>query len=272
MKNINLISFAFACCLLFMACRTSKDINKAIQPKEVVQPAPNKDEEDSIKMVRADLDAFKKNNIDFKTFQAKIKVESSGAQGRNQDLTAVVRIVKDSAIWISLSASILNVEVYRVLITPDSVILLNKQEKEVLFRSLDYLQEVTQIPFDYKTLQDFFIGNPIFMGDSIISYRKIEGNILISTITKEFKNLFTMQSSDHLITHLKLDDIDKTKSRTADITFDGYQLFDAILFSTIRQVSVSEKKKLDINLLYKQVEFNKELSVHLTIPKNYLRK
>jgi hypothetical protein len=33
-----------------MACRTSKDINKAIQPKEVVQPLPNKDEEDSLKM------------------------------------------------------------------------------------------------------------------------------------------------------------------------------------------------------------------------------
>jgi hypothetical protein len=159
-----------------------------------------------------------------------------------------------------------------VLITPDSVILLNKQEKEVLFRSLDYLQEVTQIPFDYKTLQDFFIGNPIFMGDSITSYRKIEGHILISTITKEFKNLFTIQSSDHLITHLKLDDIDKTKSRTADITFEDYQPVDAIIFSSIRHISVSEKKKLDIHLQYKQVEFNKELSVHLSIPKNYLRK
>ncbi len=266
------IAIFFACSLLFTACRTTKDINKAIQPKVVLPPAPNKDEEDSLKMVKSDFDAFKNNIIDFKTFQAKIKVESSGAQGKNQDLTAVVRIVKDSAIWISLSASILNVEVYRALITPDSVILLNKQEKEVLFRSLDYLQETTQIPFNFKTLQDFFVGNPIFMGDSVISYRRINENILISTITKEFKNLITLTSSNHLINHLKLDDLDQTKSRTADITFEGYQPLEAIMFSSIRHISFSEKKKLDIDLQYKLVEFNKELSVHLSIPKNYLRK
>ncbi len=64
----------------------------------------------------------------------------------------------------SLSATFLNIEVYRVLIMKDSVILLNKQQKEVQFRSLDYLQEVIQIPFDYKTIEDLLIGNPVFVG------------------------------------------------------------------------------------------------------------
>jgi hypothetical protein len=263
---------SFLTLLLFLsACRTTKEINKAIQPKEIV-PALNKDYEDSMRMVKNDFDAFKKRHISFNTFQAKIKVESSGSQGKNQDLTAVVRMIKDSAIWISLSASILNVEVYRLLITKDSVILMNKQEKEVLYRSLDYLQEVTRIPFDFKTLQDLFIGNPIFISDSISSYRKLDQNILISIVTKEFKNLFTMQVSDHVMTHSKLDDLDVNRSRTADITYEDYQPIDSIFFSADRHITVSEKNKLDIRLQFKQVEFNKELSVHLTIPKNYLRK
>jgi hypothetical protein len=268
MKNL----FSFLICVFaFISCRTTKQINKVIQPKEVVNTI-NKDYEDSIRMVKTDFEKFKKNHILFTTFQAKIKVESSGSQGKNQDLTAVVRMVKDSAIWISLSASILNVEVYRLLITKDSVILMNKQQKEVLYRSLDYLQEVTKIPFDFKTLQDLFIGNPIFISDSINAYRKLDQNILISIVTKEFKNLFTMQVSDHLMTHAKLDDLDVNRNRTADITYEDYQPIDSVLFSTVRHITVSEKNKLDIRLQFKQVEFNKELSVYFSVPKNYLRK
>lgn len=269
MKNPLILFVAFMA--FFLSCRTTKQINKVIQPKETVA-AVNKDYEDSIRMVKSDFEAFKTHHISFNTFQSKIKVESSGSQGKNQDLTAVVRMIKDSAIWISLSASILNVEVYRLLITKDSVILMNKQEKEVLYRSLDYLQEVTRIPFDFNTLQDLFIGNPIFISDSINAYRKLEQNILISIVTKEFKNLFTMQVSDHLMTHSKLDDLDVNRNRTADITYEEYQNIDSMLFSTVRHITVSEKNKLDIKLQFKQIEFNKELSVHLTIPKNYLRK
>jgi len=45
-----------------------------------------------------------------------------------------------------------------------------------------------------------------------------------------------------------------------------------VLFSTVRHITVSEKNKLDIRLQFKQVEFNKELSVYFSVPKNYLRK
>ena len=100
MKNLMLF---LICAFALLSCRTTKQINKVIQPKEVVSTI-NKDYEDSIRMVKTDFENFKKNHILFTTFQAKIKVESSGSQGKNQDLTAVVRMVKDSAIWISLSA------------------------------------------------------------------------------------------------------------------------------------------------------------------------
>ena len=132
------------------------------------------------------------NYIDFKTFSAKIKVEYQDSKGKQPDVTAIVRIIKDSAIWISLTASILNIEVYRVLITKDSVILLNKQEKEVQYRSLDYLQEVTEIPFDYKTLQDLLIGNPVFIDSNIVYYKKTDDQILFSMVGGYFKHLLTL--------------------------------------------------------------------------------
>lgn len=234
--------------------------------------AAEKNYEDSVNKVRAVIDQFHQHNIDFKTFNAKIKVESSGNKGNNPDITAVVRIIKDSAIWMSLSATILNVEVYRVLITRDSIILLNKQNKEVNYRTLDFIQEVAEIPFDFKTLQDIIIGNPVFYSDSVISCRTKDQIILMTTIDRYFKNLFSLKEDTKLMLHSKLDDVDPSRSRTADITYEGYQNVDGLMFSTERQISVSEKNKLNVKLEFKQFEFNKELSVSLTVPKNYTSK
>jgi hypothetical protein len=271
MKTHSLLLFFLT--FFFLSCRTTKQINKVIQPKQnTVDATILKAREDSIQKVAELYRSLQAQKIDFKTFQSKIKIESYGANGKNQDITAVIKMVKDSAIWLSLSATILSVEVYRVLIKPDSVILLNKQEKEVQFRSLDYLQEITQIPFDFRTLQDFILGNPIFTGDSVQSYRKLETQQLFSTLCPPFKHLITLSGDQNQLTHSKLDDLDVTRSRTADITYDQYGLVDNIFFAASRQITVSEKNKLDLQFIFKQPEFNKPLSIVFNVPKHYLRK
>ncbi len=258
--------------LFFVGCRATKKINKAITPVKQPISADNKQIADSIEHVKKNLFKLKSNYIDFTTFNAKIKVESSGVNGKNPDITAVVRIIKDSAIWMSLSASFLNVEVYRVFITKDSMILINKQDKEVKFRSLDYLQELTQIPFDFKTLQNIIIGNPVFISDSINAFREKDGYVYLTTIDEYFKNLLTISNSNHLMLHSKMDDVDLTRSRTADIVYDGYEISNGVSFSKERQIVASEKNRLDIRLSFKQYEFNKELSIAFNVPKSYKRK
>ncbi len=270
MKNISFLLSLFLF-LSFTGCKTTRQINKAIAPKDTTV-ADSTSKEDSIRVVNESMLQFKSHHIDFKTFNAKIKVDYSDSKGKQPDITAVVRIIRDSAIWMSLSGSFLNIEVYRVLIKKDSVILLNKQQKEVQFRSLDYLQEVIQIPFDYKTIEDLFIGNPVFFNDSIISFRQQDNHILMSSVGNFFKNLLTLTRDSKLLLHSKMDDIDLSRNRTADITYDDYEFKNGLFFSTKRQIIVSEKNKIDISLNYKQYEFNKELSVNLTVPKNYKRK
>jgi hypothetical protein len=246
------------------SCRTTKHINKAIAKKDTATINLNKSVEDSLKEVNAVVDKFKSHHIDFKTFNAKIKVEYEDNKGKQPDVTATVRIMRDSAIWVSLSATILNIEVYRILITRDSVIL-------VQYRSLDYLQEITGIPFDYYTLQDLLIGNPIFMDGKIVAYKKTESAILLSSVGKYFKHLITLSTDKELLQHSKLDDVDFARNRTADITYSDYENKNGIDFSTYREITVSEKNKLDIRLNYKSYEFNKDLSVSFSIPKNYKR-
>jgi hypothetical protein len=266
------VIFISAMISLMFSCHPTKNINKAIAPKDTSHIATNQSSADSLLFVRGTLQNIRKNHLDFRTFSAKIKVDVEDAKGKQPDLTAVVRMIKDSAIWISLSATIFNAEVYRILITKDSVILLNKLEKEVQYRSLDYLQEVTEIPFDFNTVQDLLIGNPIFFNDSNAIVRKLESFILVSSVGNEFKNLLTLSNGYNLMLHSKLDDVDRNRNRTADLTYDDYTNSSGTYFSVRRQIIASEKNKIDIRLNFKQFEFNKELSVAFSVPKNYKKK
>ena len=255
--------------VFLVECRSGRTITNAIAARDTAKTAGVKSAADSLLLVNSVKDNLQKNHIDFRTFSAKIKLEIEDAKGKKPDLVANIRMIKDSAIWISISATILNVEVFRAYINKDSVILLNKQERSVQYRSLDYLQEITDIPFDFKTLQDLIIGNPVFFDNSNMSIRKGDGYLLISSLGKDFKNLLTVNSSDYLLQHSKLDDVDLTRNRTADFTYDSYSNSSGFPFSTYRQIIATEKNKLDVRMNFKQFEFNKELSVAFSVPKSY---
>ncbi len=268
-----LIAIAFCCAPLFwMSCKSTKAINKVIAPRDtVINVESTVLSKDSTLLPSDTKRNIAKNYIDFNTFSAKIKVDAENAKGKQPDITATLRMIKDSAIWISLNATFLNIEVYRIFITKDSVVLMNKQDKEVQYRSLDYLQEVTQIPFDFNTLQNLLIGNPVFFNDSNAIFRKQDDVILASSIGNDFKNLLTF-SALNLLLHSKLDDVDVNRNRTASISYDDYVNSNDRSFSTKRQITISEKSKIDIRLNYKQFEFNKELSLSFSVPKNYKKK
>lgn len=270
MKIINLVLYLFV--FVLMSCRSTKPINNAISTKDTASVSRDATKDSSQVQIIEDVENYKKNYIDFNTFSAKIKAEVETSKEKFPDLTAVVRIQKDKAIWMSVSATFLGIEVYRIFITPDSVILLNKKDKEVQYRSLDYLQEVTQIPFDFKTLQDLLIGNAIFYGDKVQSSRRVDNLILLSTVGDYFKHLLTISNDTKLLMHSKLDDVNIARNRTASISYAEYEATDRFQFPTARRIIISEKNKIDMNLKFRQVEFNKELSMGFNVPKNYTQK
>jgi len=116
------------------------------------------------------------------------------------------------------------------------------------------------------------IGNPIFYNDQSATFKKVDNYILVNSADANFKNLMTLTPDNSLLYRIKLDDVDMARNRTANISYDEYERSNDISFSTYREISISEKNKLDVQMKYKQFDFNKELSVGFSIPKNYKRK
>jgi hypothetical protein len=243
---------------------TTKDVKDS-----TVNNAGKKSEADSILMVKHTFENVLSQHIDFKTFSAKIKVDYEDSKGKKPDVNAYIKIFKDSLIWINIRSVFLDIEAFRILVTPDSVFVVNKLEKEAQLRSLDYLQDLTEIPFDFKTLQDLLVGNPVFLDTTIISFKKSEDHTLLATVGKYFKHLLTLSADKNVLLHSKLDDVDVNRNRTADITYGEFENKSGVNFSTYRQITMSEKVRLDVRLNYKQYDFNKELSVSFNIPRNY---
>ncbi len=271
-----MIRYVFILCssaALFCSCRSTKKIQTAIAKKDtvgvVVSPGMAV-KVDSPAIIKSYYEQILHNRISFSTFSAKVDVDYEDMEGKRYNVNAHIRMYKDSVIWISVTA-ILGIEGLRAYITKDSVKVLDKQNKKYIARSLSYLQEVTALPLDLSSLQDLLIGNPVFFDSTIISFSKNPGDISLLSVGEYFKNLYTIGEANKLPQSSKLDDIDGQKNRTCYLTYSDYENKKLVSFATRRGISVSEKKKLDIKLNFKQYDFNETLSFPFSIPKNYKR-
>jgi len=133
--------------LVFTSCKTKRKI-----------AMPSHDVPSEVSAANAaSIKTFELNNLDFHTFsgRAKTKIE---LDKKVHDVTLHVRIERNKAIWLSVSA-ILGVEVARVLITPDSVKILNKLQGEYIVKPFDYIYNYTNRGITFATLQDLLMAN-----------------------------------------------------------------------------------------------------------------
>jgi len=267
MKNIFL--FLIISILTVIACRPAKKIQTVVSKKDtsttVVISNPTVD---SNALKQEILKRVNSNKIDFSFFAGKIKLDYNDQKGKNINATAFVRMKKDSIIWLSVTG-LLGIEGFRLLVKPDTVIIMDKLEKTISYKSVAYLQEMIKLPVDFYTLQDLLLGNAVFFPNNIVSYRNSENTLLALSIGDFFKHLITIDTTDNRILHSKLDDVQDIRNRTCDITMSDYNKQQGRLFSNTREITITEKAKLEIKLDYKQVIFDEPQSFPFNIPKNY---
>lgn len=273
-----LLLMAFFASLTF-SCKTVKKaqgIDIAISKKDTTETIVIKEsiKIDSAAIVKDILRKVVTNKIDFNTFNAKIKVYYEGVE-KNDNYTVYLSMKKDSVILIKVTGTFLGIPGLglEAKIKKDSVTVVGHAgEKYVMNRSINYLQEVTEIPFDFVTLQEIFIGNPVFVDSNVVSYREGNNQLLVLIVGGLFKHLLTLDSENFTVLHSKLDDVDILRNRTCDITFGTYKPMGAYQFATYRKISVAEKSKLDLYLDFKEYSLNEPLKYNFDPPKKYKRK
>jgi len=274
--SIGLLVF-FLISIVVISCRSTKKITTAISKKDTLQVKKDTTlvtaedlHQDSLRYIGQLYRHIQDNSIDCRTFSAKMKVHYEGSDGKDYEFNAFIRLQKDRIIWISINA-VLGIEAFRAMITPDSVKVLNKLDKVYQLRSVSYLQEMSHLPFDFKTLQAIVLGNPIYLDSNIVFYRKDAQGISLLSVGAAYRNYLTL-NNDLSIKHSILDDVDPMEARSCDISYGQYERTETVYFSTYRKIVVSEKGRLDVEMIFNKYSFNENLNFPFNIPKNYKRK
>lgn len=277
MKNVLFILAAATCiCFSCKTVRKTQVIQAAITKKDttpliVIKQAPKVD---SVAIVRDIMSKVMRRKISFNTFNAKIKVNYESGD-KNNNFTVYLGMKKDSVILIKVTGTFLGIPGLglEARITSDSVTVVYHQgEKYYMVRPISYLKEVIEIPFDFSTIQDLLIGNPVFLDSNIVSYRNGPNQLSVLMIGDLFKHLLTMDNTDFKALHSKLDDVDIQRNRTGDITFSNYEKMGPYQFATYRSISIAEKTKLNVYLDFKEYALNEPLKYNFDIPKKLKRK
>ena len=102
---------------------------------------------------------LKANEFQFKTISAKASVSIIDSTNKKTSFKAHLRIRKDSVIWMSITG--IGLEIARVIITQDSVKLMNRLKKRYFIGDFKYINKIFGTDLDYQMLEALLIGNSL---------------------------------------------------------------------------------------------------------------
>lgn len=187
-------------------------------------------------------------------------------QFNEQNFTAHIRIQKDQKIWISLTGP-LSIEGARLLITPDTVSLIDRINKKFYTGSYSAFQTKYKIPISYFDIQKILVGD--FNIDSKRDNCLIQDELQICT-QKNDSVIYTFYSNPKNYTIEKIRVKDRFSNRNLDITFAGYQIISGNQFSFNKNFEIYTNNEIaKLQMDFTKVEYNKTLEFSFSIPETY---
>jgi len=214
----------------------------------------------------AKLNALRASQTDFDTFSGKARTHLD-IGGNSNDVTLTIRIKKDQKIWVSITA-IAGIEVARALITPDSILLINRLQSLYVRQPFSYVNKFAGNEVNYKTIESLLIGNaiPELLTENA-DFATDSANITLSGNLNEI--VFKLVAGPQMkVIQTKLDNADAAQS--LQVTNGAFiQAGTRLIPSQIDITSLVKNKKIQVNLRYVKSDFNVPLDFPFNIPSRY---
>ena len=215
------------------------------------------------------LEKINANRIPYETFSTRIRVEYSDGQ-MSQDFTAVVRMRRDSVLWLSMQGPF-GIESARILITRDTLRMINKLGNEYVTQPISDLASMLPIQADMPMLQDFILGYYLQMSGAAPQYRGMEDSLyLIQSESPQMRYRARIYPQNYTLAKTLL--TDKMAGQEMSITFDGYTAESGHPFSAERKIELRQGSKvITLHLSYGKVKINEPLVFPFEVDKGMKR-
>lgn len=256
-------------CLMMTSCGTIKKGAAATLPQD--QTTNNQ----TTTVTGDPLDAVIATMNDWQTMQTGGNIKLSA--GSSFSSSVQVRMVRDKDIYISIRPA-LGIEVGKLLITADSIYVVDKVNKRFIAEKVSLL--TAGVPVTVKDVQDIFLGRAFIIGQGTLSGNLKSqvtaskgGSNTIITPNEHYKGYvysFTYDKSNNIVS-LNL----MPEGGTADtyqVKYSNVKATDAgKIAHDIKVNAAFEKKKLELTLTYKNIDWNGDVKIDHGIPSGYKR-
>jgi hypothetical protein len=240
--------------LLFAACSTTRNISVTAKPENL-----------SYNIV-AEKFQSQLHQYHSASFKAKVDIKEK----KTQSFIANVRMVRDSIIWASLTGS-LGVEGARIIITKDSIHILDKLKKIYYQKPFSYVQEFVPFTLSMNFLQDIMMGNhPL---DSIsVKTLSIKETYVITETGSELTGNYYIAPETFVPLLVVLDE--KQNNRQLAIAYKDYRPLNDTdttgkQFSFERIVDFKSGKKTKITIRFTKINRNEDLTFPFSVGEKY---
>ncbi len=255
-NNLKLIALIGLLMVTFSACKTRK---------LVVVPPPVELGTVDTKKVEA-LKLLKEQNANYITLSMKGKAQLT-VNGSENNVSVNVRIQRDKKIWMSVTA-IAGIEIARVLITPDSLLVINRLQGVSLQKPFKYIHTYANREVSFKLLQDLLSGNApedFFNKQADLVFNNGVWQLKGSKNDMGFELLFNtlLKTAETSMSYVR-------NSQLLKVNYGNYQKVNEHLFPSSMQInSLSGVKKIDITFDFSKIESNVMLDFPFTVPKRF---
>ncbi len=237
---------------------------------------------DSTKLIAVDTMGEAKENLlkvlmplwnyetEFNTFSGKAKIDFEG-NGQKQDLIAHIRVRKDSLIWASVSAMGGVIQVARVLITPDTIKMVNYLDRKAIVLPMSDAQKLLPAKADFTTLQHLILGTVLRKQGTVSAAYTNEQNMVLVVEDSNAIQQANYSLTDSTFTMLQMQSPNEN-GPVGVVLMSDYQMVDNRKFATKRKIQIQNtNNQFFLGLDFNNVDFDKVLEFPFSIPKNYKR-
>lgn len=230
--------------------------------KKVISPAPEKAAAVSSKAEA--LEAISAAAFDFSTLTLRAKTDLAINASRN-DVTLNIRIRKDKAIWISVTA-LAGLEVARAMITPDSIRILNRIDGEYTRKPFSYVHQFSNEQLSFGMLQAILAGNA--MPDFVDGHSQLMRDPLRLTGSEETL-AYELTFSDRYKL-LQAEFKDAAAAQTLSVSYGDFIVSGGRDFpQSVSIRSDAGNKTLAAELRYTKIEVNTPVDMPFNVPGRY---
>lgn len=203
----------------------------------------------------------------FTTFNGRAKSSLTLNNKERYDVTANIRLIHDEAIWISMTA-LLGMEVVRLLITPDSIKVINRLQSTYICMPFAYLHDFTGSSLDFSGLERLLIGDVI---DQIVDggtevWRGTDGYLLqLQTDNLQYA---VRVGNDYQTSYASISA--PARSQQLEVFYGDYQVVEGNSFPIRIELSIATSQLLlQTEMNYSKVAFDEKVELPFTVPSKY---